>query len=509
MNTAAVESNPEKGHPTEFIAAIDLGTNSFHMVIAKHHNKALSIIDRDKEKIQLGRGLTKDNRLTEAAISKALNCLSRFNERLKAHQVTRVKVVGTNTLRVAKNRMEFLAQARQIFNYPIDIIAGKEEARLIYTGVRKSGAAKDRTLVIDIGGGSTEIVIGHKRDIKALDSMHMGCVTFQTRYFKGDEISAENFDKAETAAALELLPIIEQYKSHHWDQAVGCSGTIQSILSIVVSQNSLVSKISLNDLLALKEYLVKTKHVNNIELEGLIDDRKGILPAGLAILIALLKGLGIKELGVSDSALREGLLYEMIDAKTNSSIRETTINRMLKLCHVDIKHAKRVEVTALDCLKQVEEAWDLKDEEHKQLLTLASLVHEIGLVISFNQVHKHSAYILNNADLHGFTQHQKMLLAAVVRGFRRKFPALHFESIPLENRLACKRLCRLLRLAVIINHQRSEHKITGFQLQADHHGLALTLPKSVTEDYPLLLADLAVEERYMDMAGYELNVTVD
>ncbi|MEM9101051.1 MAG: exopolyphosphatase [Pseudomonadota bacterium] len=492
----------------EIIAAVDLGSNSFHLVVAQNIGHEITLIDRLKEKVQLGKGLTIDNYLTQEAIDRGLACLQRFSNKLDSYRVSRIRAVGTNTLRVAKNRIAFLDAALHIFPEPINIIAGREEARLIYNGVRHSGHGHVPSLVIDIGGGSTEIILGVEDTINCLDSLHMGCVVYQSRYFSGTSISQQNFNQAVTAASLELLPIIEQYKQQGWQKVIGTSGTIQSISNIFASQGSFDGFITLSKLYELRDQLVAFADIDYVNIDGICSDRKSILPAGLAILVALFEALDIEKMTVCDAALREGLLYEMIDAENHVAIRESSVERLIRQFHIDIQQAQRVEQTVLHAFDQVRDVWEF-DEDAKQLLVYAAKLHETGQLVSVSHIHKHSAYILKNADLPGFNQTQKLLISSLVRGSRRKFPFDLFDKLPSSKREVCMRLCRLLRLAVVIHHARIDGVVNDFSLCAKDNSLSLTLSPKLTASFKLLLPDLMQERKYMESVGFGFSVHVE
>lgn len=503
---SAVRSRYSASTP-EMLAAVDLGSNSFHMVIARVVGGDLQTVGRLKEKVQLAAGLNEHNLLTAEAMARALECLKRFGQRLKGMPPGSVWAVGTNTLRVARNARAFLEHAREALGHPIDIIAGREEARLIYSGVAHLlPDAGGQRLVVDIGGGSTEFIVGRGYEPLLLDSLHMGCVTYE-RFFEGGRIDGKRFKTAVTAARLELLPIIDSYPKLGWQHCIGSSGTIVSIQEILMARGYTDGLITLERLRELRELVIAAGHESRIALPGLKEERRSILPAGLAILYAIFKSLPIETMSTSEAALREGVLYELAGRFRHQDVRERTALAMAARYHVDMAQAERVRDTALALLEPVAAAWKLDDEESVVMLTWAAMLHEVGIDISFSQYQKHGDYILSHADMPGFTRFQQELLAGLVRNHRRKLALARFEALPLELRDKAVRLTRLLRLAVLLHHRRIDEALPAIRIDVDETQMSLRFPRGWLAEHSLVAADLEQETAYLAAAGWHLSAS--
>ncbi|MEH6575603.1 MAG: exopolyphosphatase [Amphritea sp.] len=490
------------------LAAIDLGSNSFHIVVAKLVQGELQAIDVLSEKVQLAAGLDEHKMLTEEAQSRGLECLSRFAQRIKDIPQTSVRIVGTNALREARNSQEFIAKAEKILGGAIEIIAGIEEARLIYLGVSHTlASAQGRRLVIDIGGGSTELIIGERFDPLALESLEMGCVSFTKRYFRDGKISEKNFQLAVFGALRELLTMKRRYRRLGWEDCVGSSGTIKAIKHACVNCGFSQEKITSGALQKLRNKILDYRHVDDIDINGIKAQRKAVLPAGIAILSAAFESLGIKEMSYADGALREGLLYDMAGRLRHEDVRERSINAVMLRYHIDQEQALRVEQTALTALTQVRDSWRLQNTKYHNMLSWAARCYETGLTIAHSQYHKHSAYLLLNSDLPGFTKQEQTQLASVVQGHRRKFSNAGFNSLPTHQVEAFRHLTLLLRLAIVLHRSRSKECLPPFKLTADSNQLALSFPDGWLDYHPLTCADLEQEACYLKNAGYMLTIS--
>lgn len=502
------ENHTDSVPDDSLLAAIDLGSNSFHIVVARLSQGELSTVDIMSEKVQLGAGIGPDKKLSCEAMERGLGCLSRFSQLLSDLPHDAVKIVATNALREAANRYTFTEQAEKILGIPIEIIAGREEARLIYLGVSHTLAnTTGARLVIDIGGGSTECIIGEHFEPLEMESLHMGCVSYTRRFFSDGRINEKNFKHAEHAAMRELLSIRERYKKAGWATSVGSSGTIKAIKNACIASGFSEERITRKGLEQLKKQILTFDTLSELDIDGVKAERAAILPAGLAILIALFQSLKIEEMTFSDGALREGLLYDMAGRLRHEDIRERSISALMKRYHVDEAHAQRVEHTALAALAQVNKAWGLNSPSHQEMLSWASRTHEIGLTIAHSQYHKHSAYLLQHSDLAGFTKSEQQLLAFLVRGNRRKFPKDDYKQLPERRKDAYKRLCILLRLSVILHRSRSTSSLPAFTLKADGKKLSLRFAKDVLADYPLTQADLEQEIDYLKNADIKLSIS--
>jgi exopolyphosphatase / guanosine-5'-triphosphate,3'-diphosphate pyrophosphatase len=491
----------------DVLAAVDLGSNSFHMVVARHSHGQLVILDRLREMVRLAAGLGDSARLDEAATDRALRCLERFGQRLRAMHADSVRVVGTNALRRAKRKRWFLERARAALGHPIEIISGLEEARLIYSGVaHTSPMIADKRLVIDIGGGSTEAIVGEGFNPLLLESLSVGCVGLSSIYFEDGRISAKRIERARTAVRLELEPIQEAYRKLGWLQAFGSSGTVRVIGDTLRSLKPESPYITLDNLKYLADRVVAAGHVDELELPEVDAERAPVFPAGLAILLEVVENLGIDRVRPAEGAMREGLLYDLMGRFTNEDARVRTVRAMGKRYHIDEAQADRVEDTVVGLLEQVESEWGLEDPLAESVLRWAARLHETGLDIAHSRYHRHSAYLLEHADMPGFPREEQLLLSALVGGHRRQ---LSFESledlVPPWDRHA-EFLTVLLRLAVLLHRGRTPQPLPEVHLSAKGRYLTLELPQRWMKEHPLTLEDLEQERLYLKVAGFRLTI---
>ncbi|GGO87798.1 exopolyphosphatase [Marinobacterium nitratireducens] len=503
MNDAPDSALPVQ-KPSE-LAAIDLGSNSFHMVVGQLRDGEFKPLDIMSEKVQLAAGLDADKRLSEAAQLRGLECLARFAQRVRDLPRQSVRIVGTNALREAVNRREFLERAEEVLGTPLEVISGREEARLIYLGVSQSLPPVDgRRLVIDIGGGSTEFIVGRGVAPRELESLEMGCVSFTQRFFASGDISEEAFQKATYAALRELLSIQKRYRRLGWSHCVGSSGTIKAIRNACVSLGYTEERISAQALHKLRQRILGYRRVDEITEVKL--ERRPVLPAGLAILCAAFDSLGIDEMEYSDGALREGLLYEMVGRLHHEDIRERSLDALTRRYHVDRHQAERVERTALRALDQLQAPWQLDQPHQRQMLRWAAATHEVGLSLSHSGYHKHSAYLLQYSDMAGFTDLDRLQLALLVRSHRRKIPKDEFKLLPKSKQETCRRLTVLLRLAALLHRNRSSARLPEFRLEFAAKRLYLSFPRGWLDNHPLTKADLEQEADYLKAFNLKLQV---
>jgi exopolyphosphatase / guanosine-5'-triphosphate,3'-diphosphate pyrophosphatase len=490
----------------DVLAAVDLGSNSFHMVVARYSHGQLVILDRLREMVRLAAGLSDSGRLDDAAAERALRCLERFGQRLRAMQANSVRVVGTNALRQAKRKRWFLERARAALGHPIEIISGLEEARLIYSGVvHTSPMNPDKRLVIDIGGGSTEVVIGEGFNPLLLESLSVGCVGLSAICFDDGKISEKRFERARTAVRLELEPHLEAYRKLGWLQAFGSSGTVRVIGDVLRRLNPESPHITLANLRALYDRAIAAGHVDELDLPDVDAERAPVFPAGLAILLEIVESLGIDRVRVAEGAMREGLLYDLMGRFTDEDARVRSVRAMEKRYHVDSLQADRVEATAVQLLEQVESEWGLEDPLAESVLRWAARLHETGLDIAHSKYQRHSAYLLQHADMPGFPREEQLLLSALVGGHRRQ---LSFESLedllpPWDRR--AEFLIVLLRVAVLLHRGRSPQPLPDVKLTVKGRTVNLELPQRWMKDHPLTLEDLEQERGYLKEAGFRLN----
>lgn len=495
-----------KTHLPEIVAAIDLGSNSFHMIVARlEESGTLSIIDRLRDNVRLGGGLDKHGIIDEAAQLRAFECLETFAQRISGLPQSAIRVAGTNTLRVANNAKEFVDKAEQILNHPIEIIAGREEARLIYLGVAHGLATKQgKRLVVDIGGGSTEFIIGRGMKPLRRESLYTGCVSASMRFFKDGKISKKKMKAAEVDAALTLFPQAGDFKAGRWDEVSGCAGTIKAIRNIAHEQGWCESGITYKALLKLREAVIAAEHIDNLNLSGLSENRKAVLPGGLSVLLAVFKTLNIEQMMVSDQGMREGLLYDLVGRITHHDVRDATVESAMSRWGVDIEQAQRVTQTVEYLCNSVCTQWSI-DTRQKLLLKWAAMLHEIGLQVSHNNYHKHGAYILSNADMQGFSRQEQALLAALVLSHRSKFRTDAFKQLMKPYVKAGKHMCVLLRIAVLLHRGRIDQPMSPVNIDIQNKNINLHFPDGWLDKHNMTLADLIKEIDYLDSAGYSLR----
>ncbi len=464
------------------------------MVVARMMGNRIQLVDRIKERVALAEGLDAEKQLTPEARERALACLERFGQRVAGLPVGTVRAVGTNTLRKARNGAEFLREAQSALGHPIGIISGREEARLVYLGVAHSlpDDAGNR-LVVDIGGGSTEVIVGRGFSPKLLDSLYMGCVSFTQRFFPGGKVNAKSMEAAITAARLEVEPVAEGYRKVGWSNAVGSSGTILAIASILEQEGWSEAEVSRKALRRLAAYLAEVGDTAQLALPGLKEERRPVIAGGVAVLLGVFEELGIKQMRASAGALREGLLYDMLGRIEHEDVREATVLGWMERYHVDETQARRVADTAGRLLEQVAASWGLEDPELANWLRWAALLHEIGLSIAYSGHHRHGAYLVRNADAPGFLQGEKDALAALVRSHRRKIQRSEFDELrgPLPELMP--RLAALLRLAVRLHRAHRRDAPPVVEAQAEGKTLTLRLEEAWLESHPLTRADLEAE----------------
>ncbi|AVI61389.1 exopolyphosphatase [Halomonas sp. GFAJ-1] len=504
LPTTAVKEDVDYGDPQR-LAAIDLGSNSFHLLVANYQNERLQVVARLGEKVQLAAGLDDQGYLSEAAMQRALDCLGRFAPFLKDIEDAHLRIVGTNALRDANNSQAFIERAEAQLGHAIEIIAGREEARLIYLGAAHALAENGRRLIVDIGGGSTEFIIGESFEPKALESLRMGCVTFSRRFFPDDELSEKRMRRAELAAFSELANIQRPYQRLGWDDPVGSSGTIKAAASVLYAYGDTPQEgvITRSGLKKLRERLLKCKHLDKVELDGLKPDRAKVFPAGIAILSAIFEAFNLSQMRFADGALREGVLYDMAGRNSAEDTRSKSVDALKRIYDADSRQAENVADTAARLFHKVKKAWGLTKTQGHYLIW-ASHVHEIGLAISHSQFHRHGAYLLEHSDLAGFSRPEQRLLAFLVRAHRRKFPLKEWQALPISHQEGCAKLARLLRLAVLINHSRPESAPPLPEISVEDSILTVTLPSS---DEPTLLStDMEQEQAFMVAAGFTFAV---
>ncbi len=488
------------------IAAVDMGSNSFHMVVAKIVHDEVRILDRLGEKVQLAAGIDALGMLDDAAQARALECLQRFNQRIRDLDASAVQIVGTNALRIAKNRTQFLRKAEAVMGFPIEIISGREEARLIYLGVSHSlSDDHGKRLVIDIGGGSTELIIGERFESLVLESLHMGCVSYREQFFAKGELTAKSFKKAVMRASQELLMIKRTYRKLGWQSCVGSSGSVKAVFQALSFLDISHDSIEFSHLKQLKERMIELGDVSKLDLLGVKKERASIFPAGFAILYACFKVFKIESMAFANGALREGLLYDIIGRNQHEDVRERSITALQLRYDVDLLHATHVETTVLHAYRQVAADWDIASSDNQNLLRWASQVFEVGLALSHTQYHKHGAYLIKHSDLPGFSKLYQLHLSTLVRTHRRKFSDEVFADMTFEEQVTIKKLCVLFRLSVVLTAARRSGE-NKFHLGVKDQQLFLDMGAGWLKRHPLTLANLKSEQSYLAKQGFRLNL---
>ena len=490
----------------EIVAAVDLGSNSFHMLVAKLDDGQLHTIDRLKEPIRLAAGLDDHRNLSIDAQQRALDCLERFGQRLRDMPDESIRAVGTNTLRKAQNSSVFLYQAIRALGHPIDVVSGIEEARLIYLGVAQNLASDDtRRLVMDIGGGSTEFIIGTGTTPLQKESLHMGCVSMSYRHFANGKISAKRMKRAVLAAHQEIEIIGQTFSRRAWQSAVGASGTLRAVGKVIEGCGWSKEGITLDGLDRLVRTLIEAEHVSQLQLDDLSTDRLDVFPGGVAIIYAAFKSLGIENMQVSDGALREGLLYDLVGRIFHHDIRDKSVRALAERYHINSDHSKRIIQTLRFCLKQVSLPTTLNQTTALKWLSWAAELHEIGLDIAHSQYHKHGAYIIEHADLAGFSRQDQKLLAGLVRIHRRKFINKLFDNLGEPWQSAAQSLAILLRLSVLLHRSQQPEPLPQFDLIMNKKYLQIRFPARWLKHHRLTLADLEQEAAYLGACEIEFD----
>jgi exopolyphosphatase/guanosine-5'-triphosphate,3'-diphosphate pyrophosphatase len=477
------------------------------MIVAEFRHGQLAIIDRLKETVRLSEGLKHKGKLTDAARMRALDCLSRFGERLRDMHASNVRTAGTSALRRAADSGDFRKDAERALGHPIEVISGIEEARLIYKGVFHSMPKTDGfRLVLDIGGGSTELILGRSDKPHALESLHMGCVNMTEEYFKDGRITLRNFNEARMAARLKLRPVKAFFRDASDIEAVGCSGTILSTENVARQ----VGAIESNDLTpdAVEELIERVMRFDTIDalsMRGLSARRAQVWPGGLAILVELMEVLRIDRLRVSDGALREGLLYDHIGRLHQEDARERSVKAMARRYNIDRAQATRVAKTAKQILEQVSASWKLDSPLAGLMLRWAATLHEIGLDIAHIDFQKHGAYIAANADLPGFPRSEQQLLAFLIATQRSDLSRSSLAVVPTKWRKSAMRLSIILRLSVLLNRSRSDSDLPEIVAAAKKDLIELDFPDAWLAANPLTVMDLQREQKYLAAIGQALD----
>lgn len=496
----------------DLIAAIDLGSNSFRLQVARVVGDQIYPLDGIKESVRLAAGLSSDRYLDDAAQERGINALLRFAERLRGFEPGAVRCVATNTLRVAKNAAEFLVKAEAALGFPIEVIAGREEARLIYVGVAHTLPNPERQqLVVDIGGGSTEFIIGRSFESLQLESLYMGCVSYSLRFFPNGAIDKRSMKEAMLAARQEIQVIAQAYKQTGWERAVGSSGSAKALVEVLQASGQSDGKITREGLAWMREAFIAAGSVARLTLPGIRSERLPVLPGGLAIMSAVFEELGLEEMVFSDGALRLGVLYDLLGRYHHDDLRDATVDGFVRRYGVDQGQAWRVRHTAVTFLEQLRPEARDPDDMERRFLEWAAMLHEIGISVAHSSYHKHSAYILANADMPGFSRMDQGRLARMVLAHRGKLERLQ----GVEPGSTDWALIACLRLAVLFNRARvdsegsnSLHEVAlpPVEMALERKTLVLTIDQEWLQELPLTVAALQEEARQWAACGRELLI---
>ena len=490
----------------DLLAAIDIGSNSFHMVIARYTLGQLRVVDRLRETVRMADGLDGKGGLSSEARQRALECLARFGQRIRDVPSHRVRALATNTVRQLRSPQAFLMPAETALGHAIEVVSGREEARLIYLGVAHAQPPKadQRRLVIDIGGGSTEFIIGSGMQTLERESLQAGCIASTRRFFPGGKLSRKRWKDALAEIGREFQPFASKYRALGWDEALGSSGTHKAISEICAAMKLSKGAITAEALPQLRDELLKAKKIDDIVLPGLGSDRRPIIAGGVLVLEAAFQALGLQKLLVSKAAMREGILYDIVGRAGENDPRDVSVAAFTVRYGIDVAQADRVQATALALFEQVQESWAL-DADDQRMLAWAARLHELGLMIAHSGYHTHGSYVLENSDIAGFSRQEQQMLAALVRTHRRNVPKSAFEALPERLVVPARRLAALLRLAVLVNRAHESTPLPVLEVTAEDDRLSLIVPQAFIDPRPLLRADLIGEVDGMTGLGLQFK----
>jgi exopolyphosphatase / guanosine-5'-triphosphate,3'-diphosphate pyrophosphatase len=484
------------------LAAVDLGSNSFHLQVARVAGDQIYPLDALRAPLRIGAGLTPDKRLDEPAQQRAIDCLRHFGERLRGFDRHAVRAVGTNTLRVAKNAHAFLKNAEAALGFPIEVVAGREEARLIYLGVSHSlPLSSERRLVVDIGGGSTELIIGRGHKPLRLESLYIGCVSLSIRYFPDGKVTKTAMKEAEDAARIELQPIIVSHARGNWDHAVGSSGTARGLAEICQINGFGDGSLTSESLDQLRAHMVKAGNMARLELAGLREDRLPVLPGGLAIMSAVLAELKIPRMAIASGAMRQGILYDLLGRFHHRDMRDMAASQLMQRYHVDAQQARRVGVLAATLYESF--CGDSAPEERMpRLIARAAKLHEIGISVAYSGYNRHSAYIIQNADMPGFSKAEQFELGLLVLAHRRSLK----KVLPQIDGNVDWQAVMALRLAALMHRSRNDAPLPEISARAKGRIFRVKVDRAWLENNPLTVSALRQEVVEWDAIGFGLEI---
>lgn len=484
-------------------AVIDLGSNSFHMLISRLVADSVQVVDKVKRKVRLASGLNEDNILDHKAMARGWECLSFFAERLQDIPTENIKIVATATLRLAKNSADFISKAEIILGHKIELISGEEEAHNIYLGVAHTTCSADKRLVIDIGGASTELIVGSGFDAKKVCSLNMGCVTFNSKFFAHGEYTEQAFNAAIDTAKAILHPQAQAYIDISWDSALGISGTLQAVAEVLTAQGK-VEEITLANLLDIKRQIIACNSIEQLDIVGLENERKPVFASGIAILTAIFMVFNLDEVQLAGGAIREGVLYELLPNMRNVSIRQRTVIGLIQRFSIDERHAYRVANIADKLFTKVASKWQLSTNL-ANLLQSACVLHEIGLLLEYKGNKKHAQYILENTDLAGFSNSERKLLIALVTNYKTDPNTNTLSKQSFTSKTLAIRALVILRLAVVLSKRRIDDALSRFDLKVDGNHVNLVLEAEFMTKHPLIAAELQQEVHYLAEFGIDFS----
>lgn len=499
------QSSPDALQHEPVFAAIDIGSNSFHLIVARLEHGEIRPLHVLAEKVQLGKGL-KNHQLAADAVERGLACLERFQQLLASVKPDRIRAVGTNALRQAHNRELFTEPAEAILGVPVDVIYGREEARLVYLGVAHTLADDELSrLVVDIGGGSTEFILGQQFEPKRLESLQLGCVSYSERFFPDGKIDKKRFRAAYDQACIEVSHIRRHFKQAHWVEAVGSSGTLQAIELLVSAAGWRSEGIDHKSLKKLKKALLKFESVDDIDLEGLNERRRGVITAGVAITLAIFDVLQVEVMRTSSGALREGAIYDLIGRRSHEDVRERTVQAMLQRYSAEMANSDSVGAYAKQLGIETASAWNLSEDDI-DLLTWSGRLHEIGIAISQKHYNRHSAYLVENSDMPGFSQGDQLFISRLLRGHRGKLPNYLFDGVPTSKQQKLARMLVLLRLAVTLKHAEVPPISPEFYARASDARLEVNFSDEWREGHPLTVWEVTESIPVFKKLGVTLEI---
>lgn len=498
--------NSEPSPAEQYLAALDIGSNSFHFVLARQVGEHIQIIHCEKYRVKLAQGLNSKKILSQEVIERGIATLENLAASTQHIDKNNFRAVATYTLRQAKNSGQFIKAAAKVFPFNIEVISGHEEARLIYQGVAHHRQHNEQQLVIDIGGGSTECIIGKQYKVKGLDSLDIGCVSYQQQFFPDGFISNKAFKQAISHAKHEVDGIAKRFKKLGWKHVIGTSGTIKALVKIINFQQEIPRAITLHDLNSLKKQCLNFQHFDELSIDGLKESRRSVICAGLAILIAVMEALEIDSLEYCQYALREGVLFEQLENNQHSNVRQRTIEDFIERFNIDKPHAEVVEQLAMKVFEQVKKTWQLHDVIYHELLRSAIKLHELGFDINSSGYQKHGQYIIEQADLPGFNQEQQKALAWLVGNQRKKITPLDKEQWALLSANSLEKLVIIIRLSVLLSQQRHAEDDYLLAVIATAKTLTLTLKEQWLIDRPIIDTELFYEKQAIDTLGIRLSV---